>query len=264
MNNTHFVNDLAADPVIKTFLAKAGTNAGLIDLGAPKGMTGKRWFDEYLEEHNINIKYLEKEDRKETFGSYQTFNSEGYYKVPVTLKNVDGNEVTEVVGMHVVNAKIPFLIGMDILEEQGGVIDLPTMTIVFKKSGNIFPLKKTSGGHVVLDLLSPSTETYITEDDDSDEQDPSATMDDIDSYKRIRNVHRASGCKLEKNMIDMYKQSGKYDPKMKKIIQEVIKRCKTCQMKKKSQPRPKVSLMKAKSPNDIVTLDLELFTVRGK
>ena len=180
------------------------------------------------------------------------------------MKNGDGNEVTEVVGMHVVNAKIPFLIGMDILEEQGGVIDLPTMTIVFKKSGNIFPLKKTSGGHVVLDLLSPSTETYITEDDDSEEQDPSATMDNIDSYKRIRNVHRASGCKLEKNMIDMYKQSGKYDPKMKKIIQEVIKRCKTCQMKKKSQPRPKVSLMKAKSPNDIVTLDLELFTVRGK
>ena len=85
-----------------------------------------------------------------------------------------------------------------------------------------------------------------------------------DSYKRIRNVHRLSGHKLEKNMIDMYKQSGKYDIKMKKIIQEVIKRCKTCQMKKKSQPRPKVSLMKAKSPNDIVTLDLKQFTVRGK
>ena len=65
-------------------------------------------------------------------------------------------------------------------------------------------------------------------------------------------------------MIDIYKQSGKDDASTRKIIHEVIKRCNTCQMKTKSQPRPKLSFMKARSPNDVVTLDLKQLNYHGK
>ena len=65
-------------------------------------------------------------------------------------------------------------------------------------------------------------------------------------------------------MVDMYKKSGNITPQMRKTIHEVVKCCQTCQMKKKSQPRPRLSMMKAKNPNDIVTLDLKQFIVRGK
>ena len=65
-------------------------------------------------------------------------------------------------------------------------------------------------------------------------------------------------------MVAMYKKSGQINPKIRKTIHEVVKRCQTCQVKKKSQPRPRTSMMKAKNPNDVVTLDLKQFIVKGK
>ena len=251
INNTHFVNDLDTEDATKTYLAKVGTKGGLVDSGAPLSMTGKGYFHEYIEQHGLEFDQLKKEPSEEVFrfGSGKVFVSEGIYSVPTKLVNIEGNEVVEIMKVHPVDAQIPFL---DILEDQGCVIDFVNMTLKFAKSGNIFKLEKTAGGQGIIQFHT-NTETFL----ENFEEDPVT----VEKCKAIRNVHRVSGHKMEDNMINMYKQSGEDDTLTRKLINEVVKRCTTCQMKKKSLPRPKISMMKAKTPNDVITLDLKQFNI---
>ena len=125
LNNTHFVNDLDTDTTRKTFVAKMGTNGGLLDSGAPKAIVGKNWFKEYLNEHNLKEEDIKKAESFEVskFGSGKTFESEGKVEFPVTLKKLTGENVNKTMRAHIIDAKIPFLIGLDILEEIYGIID---------------------------------------------------------------------------------------------------------------------------------------------
>ena len=76
----------------------------------------------------------------------------------------------------------------------------------------------------------------------------------IKEYKKIRNIHRLNNHKLEDNMMEILKHNGKGT---RKVVNDVIRRCKICQTGKKNKPRPKIAFMKAKSFNDVVTMDLK-------
>ena len=56
----------------------------------------------------------------------------------------------EMMKVRLVDAQIPFLIGLDILDDQGCVIDFVNMKLTFSKSGNTFKLEKTAGGHGII------------------------------------------------------------------------------------------------------------------
>ena len=115
-------------------------------------------------------------------------------KLPVFLKDKDGDVVKTVIGAHVVEAKVPFLLGMDALEEFEGVIDVAKRELKIGKTDKTFKLKETNGGHLVLNFESSQSKTFhVTQVDDTDQ----------DLYKKVRNVHRLTGHKMEKNMIYM-------------------------------------------------------------
>ena len=76
----------------------------------------------------------------------------------------------------------------------------------------------------------------------------------IKEYKKIQNIHRLNNHKLEDNMMEILKHNGKGT---RKVVNDVIRRCKICQTGKKNKPRPKIAFMKAKSFNDVVTMDLK-------
>ena len=258
LNNTHFVNDLNVSPEIKTFLAHAGTSGALIDSGSPKTVSSERFIKKYMKDHDLSEEHVSRRSVDESFkfGPSKTFPCKEIVELPIHLQDEDGKRVIEEIGVHIVEAEIPFLLGMESLEERGAVIDIADNTVTFKKSGNKFRMRKTLGGHGFLDFIKPKREIFINFD--------AKNEDHLREYKKVRNVHRLSGHKLNKNMIHMYKRAKKKNALTPKIISEVIKRCKTCQKKKKSNPRPKLSIMKAKSPNDIVTLDLKQFNRKGK
>ena len=70
-----------------------------------------------------------------------------------------------------------------------------------------------------------------------------------------KKVHEHSGHKQSENMAKILKGSEVGE---KKIIDEVIKRCKICQKSQKGQDVPKVSTFKPKTFNEIVTVDLKI------
>ena len=55
----------------------------------------------------------------------------------------------------------------------------------------------------------------------------------------------------------LFKKAGKSDAETNKIISEVVNKCKTCRVFKKTKPRPKVSLGKSHDFNSVVSMDLK-------
>ena len=71
----------------------------------------------------------------------------------------------------------------------------------------------------------------------------------------LKGVHEHSGHRLGEKMMQILKGSrvGK-----KEYIDEVIKRCKVCQRKQPAKQKPKVSVVKPKGNNDVLTVDLKI------
>ena len=64
----------------------------------------------------------------------------------------------------------------------------------------------------------------------------------IEKYRRVKSLHRSTNHKSARNMINMYKNSGEdINTEFKKIITDVVDRCETFQVNKRSYSVPKIS-----------------------
>ena len=63
--------------------------------------------------------------------------------------------------------------------------------------------------------------------------------------------------KSDVSMKRLFKEAGKSDGETNKIISEVVNKCKTCRVFKKTKLRPKVSLRKSHDFNSVVSMDLK-------
>ena len=82
--------------------------------------------------------------------------------------------------------------------------------------------------------------------------------------KEILKLHRyfahRNGRKLWENLLQ---PSGRFKGK-KKLVLEFLENCEVCRKHKKTPPRPKVGLPKAKDVNDVVSIDLKIMKKDGK
>ena len=79
------------------------------------------------------------------------------------------------------------------------------------------------------------------------------------SFKAVKKVHEVNRHKGKDQLIQAYRNAGWISPEMTNIIERVVNDCKVCQKFKKSIARPRVTLPKATSFNEVVTLDLKEF-----
>jgi hypothetical protein len=77
---------------------------------------------------------------------------------------------------------------------------------------------------------------------------------DSDRLKGIKNLHEMAGHRSEESMINILRGAKKVRP----YIEEILKRCKVCQKFQPNKRKPKVSAVKARCFNDILTLDLKI------
>ena len=83
--------------------------------------------------------------------------------------------------------------------------------------------------------------------------------DDLCSFKVIRKVHEVNHHKGKEQLIFAYRNARWISPDLVNMISCVINDCHVCQKFQKLVARPRVSLPKARSFNEIVTLDLKEF-----
>ena len=67
----------------------------------------------------------------------------------------------------------------------------------------------------------------------------------MERYDEVEKIHRATGHKSNVLMRRLFKEAGKSDAETNKIISEVVNKCKTCRVFKKTKQKLKVSLQKS-------------------
>ena len=76
------------------------------------------------------------------------------------------------------------------------------------------------------------------------------------SFKAVRKVHEVNRHKGKEQLLSAYRKAGWMSPELSNIIDMVVNDCKICQKFQKSVVRPKVTLLKVTSFNEVVTLGL--------
>merc|ERR1719253_522503 len=82
------------------------------------------------------------------FGDGNRKECTGKATFPLTIAGVDGD-----LGIHILDAEAPLLIGVDVLRRLGSVIDTEKVTIHFKKLGRDSNLISLPSGHFAIPLL---------------------------------------------------------------------------------------------------------------
>ena len=78
-------------------------------------------------------------------------------------------------------------------------------------------------------------------------------------FRAVKKVHEVNRHKGKEQLLLAYRNSGWMSPEMANTIERVVNDCKICQKFQKSVARPRVTLPKASSFNEVVTLDLRVW-----
>jgi transposase InsO family protein len=198
--------------------------AGVIDTACTKTVCGEQWL------------------RK-----YEAFLNDRELIIPAVVagKNVD-------IQAEVVKADIPLLLSKDSMKKAGMILDLNNdSAVVF---GRKVELESTSSGHYCLNLRpklvhevqEPSEEVLIINN----------AMSQDDKQKAVGKMHRQFGHASTERLLALLKGAGCNDQDIRKMCDEVVKKCEACVKFKKPTPRPVVGLPLATRFNETVAVDL--------
>ena len=270
----------------------------ILDIGSPRSLMGKHEYDRLRA--SLSGKQLKRiverpASEKFRFGPSKIYDSTVRVEIPIMIKDIEISA-----RFFIIDGAVPILIGNDILEPLGGVIDTEDRNIEFKKLDRSLHLVKTRGGHYVLPLQRKKKDVAQTDDDevneelsgenetflDSDESDAVVLLSlaecetdqavwrlhDVlghrsfltallsnDEEKEIMKVHRYFGHRSGRKIWELFAKSGRLNDK-KKAVLDLLDRCKSCKLMKKTPPRPRVGLPVANTFNEIVGLDLKIFS----
>ena len=82
---------------------------------------------------------------------------------------------------------------------------------------------------------------------------------DLCSFKSVRKVHEVNHHKGKEQLMAAYRNAGWMSPELTSIVDRLVNDCKVCQKIQKSVARPRVTLPKSTSFNEVVMLDLKEF-----
>ena len=142
-------------------------NEMVVDCGAPKTLIGERYLKEYLKQNDLEESMLKKTlcKLRFRFGPSQLYISTERVKVPITMRIKDGY-TTQFVEAYVVQAEIPFLMGMDILKKWGAVIEIAERKIDFEIIGIVVKADKEGGSHLNIALEKVRFDKKLSENEE--------------------------------------------------------------------------------------------------
>ena len=229
-------------------------NEMVVDCGAPKTLIGEKYLREYLKEHGLENEDLEKVPCKQRFkfGPSQMYISTEKAKIPIAMKVNDGY-TRKFVEAFVIQAEVPFLLGLNTMKQWRIMMDMESEELVFRAFDITVQMKRNDGGHLTVPLEKveewSTAETVMF----------MKSEDEVCSFAKIKKVHENTNHKSEQNLLHAYKEGNYLTDEVRKVIKKVCENCTVCQRLKKSQSKPKVALPKVTDFNQIVTLDLKQF-----
>ena len=119
----------------------------------------------------------------------------------------------------------------------------------------------TAGGHydIILETNKKKNNDEVMLVDDAWILFVEDARDELRSFKAIKKVYEINRHKGKEQPISAYRNAGWISQEIVNMIEQVVNECWVGQKFQKSIARPRVSLPKARSFNEIVTLDLKEF-----
>ena len=249
-----YQSNLITDNEFKAFVAESA-NSAILDCGATATVTGKVWFDSYLEglcEQDIGkIQYSDSYSSFK-FGSGQRFPSLFKAKIPA---KVGSNSIY--ISTDVINSDIPLLMSKKSMK-------LADCEIIFaedkvKMFGEVQDVMLTKSGHYALplnnskvvlnDLNHPKTKITLV-----------VNGTDMEKLKVAKKLHAQFGHPTKAKLIKVVQRAGEEkDVELMKCIDKVYRECRICMEYQKPSPRPAVGLPHASKFNETVGMDLKFF-----
>ena len=278
--NIHFIKEITVNWV-ENPNRKLG---GIIDCGAILTLSGFQWVDSYIKRNGLKWEDLDRNSSKERFrfGDGAPMNTRTTVILPFKITDQHGKNTIIKIKVYVVDALVPLLIGKD-AHLSLNICTIPstsTCQLGLDPNRNTYQLSTTPGGHWCIEFQDLSNtdglqeihndnievDNNVDHNMESDEniigliKSTSKHPNNIEKYRKIQALHRSTNHKSARNMLNMYKSTGEeLSADFKKIIQDVVDRCETCQVHKSSYARPKISGTTPKKPNNIITVDLKFF-----
>ena len=119
----------------------------------------------------------------------------------------------------------------------------------------------TAGGHysLILETRKKSTSSLFLVEDDSGTLFVEDEEGDLCLFRSVRKVHEVNLHKGKEQLMAAYRNAGWMSPELSNIIDRMVNDCKVCQKFQRSVARPRVTLPKSTSFNEVVMLDLKEF-----
>ena len=141
------------DDILLTNISK-GKQFMILYIGCPRSLMGKSEYENLLcslsQTERENIKQIRCSE-KLRFGPSRLYTANFLVQVPLSLEHI-----SLVVSFFVIDGDIPILIGNDILEPLGGIIDVEKREIELIKLQTRLSMIKSKSGHFVLPVIDNS------------------------------------------------------------------------------------------------------------
>ena len=239
------------------------------DIGAPVSIAGVSWMKQYLEEFNLEIEDMKSVSCSQpfVFGPSKRYVSTSLVELPILVTRMDGKEDVLIVQTYLVDAEVPFLCGKQTLETWNFKIDEQEMILEIQlttgqvNGRKLLKLEKTTGGYygIVLELGKKKNTKLFLVKEDSGILFKEDKEEDLCPFRAVRKVHELNRVKGKEQLLAAYRNAGWISPGLANIIDYVVNNCKVCQKFQKSVARRRVTLPKAPSFNEVVTLDIKEF-----
>merc|ERR1712240_16887 len=145
------------DEEILVKYTEKGKQVMILDLGAPVSLAGKEWMDQYLRDHELELKDMKMSGCRQVFrfGPIKQYVSKEMVELLVIVRRIDGKEDVLRVFTYMVDADVPFLCGKRTMVEKWNLkIDAKNRVLETEIDGTRkdFKLIETTGNHVAIEI----------------------------------------------------------------------------------------------------------------
>ena len=238
-------------------------NHGALDTCCTSSVCGEEWLKVYLDAITPTMHKLVKgptpSNKQFTFGNQGTLNSSATYQIPI---KVGGN--LKMIEIDSIKSDIPLLISMNAMKELGMVLDLKNDQITI--NNKVIPVIRTNAGHYSINLLDddqiPVEQIFMINNSDDHEQVNLVDLNTADEQTQIKlldKIHKQFGHRPKLAFVQVLKSADQWQDKFSPMIDNIIKRCEGCIMRKRSPDKPAVAPPLANDFNQVVTMDLKIW-----
>ena len=232
------------------------TNIGqrmIVDSGAPLSIISSNWLEKYIKEAKVDDNEMNYKNCVRRFRLGKTlYISTSEVTFPIVMK-VEGNDYVrrEITANIIDSDEVTFLCGQKTLTDWKTALYFAEQKLKFTEKGKSTGLNLSEGGHMLVNL------ERVGEWTDEDSICFVKKENDVTTLKAITKIHKILNHKKIEQMEYAYRNAGKLNTDIRRMIRDVVENCEICKQNARSKSKPVVAISRATDFNSVIAIDLK-------